>query len=315
MSNKKTSLFIVGAAKAGTTALFKNLEKHPAFYCCPIKEPHFFSNDIQTDTFRKAFADRVSLNIHNYLKKKPLEKIHQAYIRNIEEYEELFREAQPNQILTEASVSYLWSKVAARNILDYNPAAKIIILLRNPVERAFSHYAMDLRMGYTQLSFSEALKRDSQSNESYWGNSSLYVELGLYSKQVKRYREFFPETQLLIMKYEDFLSKPKDTAQQIGLFLGLEEDLSKLELGIKHNESKPPFTSAVRKVISHKAIKTIRRQRKIHSLLKPLSRLLRSSKTPFIILKEEYKYASQFFEQDIEELEKILNISLKSWKT
>lgn len=315
MPNKKNNLFIVGAAKAGTTALFKNLGNHPDFYCCPIKEPHFFSDDIQIDRFRKEFADRVDLNIQHYLKKNPLEKVHQAYIRDIQEYQELFREAKPGQILTEASVSYLWSKVAARNIFNYNPDAKIIILLRNPVERAFSHYVMDLRIGYTQLSFSEVLKKDTQSHASYWGNSSLYVELGLYSRQVMRYREVFPETQLLIVKYEDFLSKPKDTAQQIGLFLGLEEDLSELELGIRHNESKPPFTSMVRKVINHKAIKTIRRQRKLHSLLKPLSHLLRSSKAPVIISKEEYKYASQFFEQDIEELEKILNINLNSWKT
>jgi hypothetical protein len=105
------------------------------------------------------------------------------------------------------------------------PEARIIILLRDPVERAYSHYLMDLREGLQRLSFFEALQEDWQRKRKGWGISRLYVELGLYSEQVRRYMRMFGASKVKIILFHDLCGTPEKRQSALGeivRFLGVD---------------------------------------------------------------------------------------------
>lgn len=197
---KKTNFFIVGAAKAGTSALHDIIGTHKDVFMSPVKEPNFFSNDINIEKFRKGY-----LRKHNFTNETNKNFGHEMFVKNKKDYDRLFENANDRKIIGESSVSYLYSKVAAREIYDYNPNSKVLVLLRDPVERAYSHYLMNLKVGFTNnLNFVNEIEKDYSKINKGWGISHLYIELGLYYEQIKRYKNLFGERNLLIMSYSEF---------------------------------------------------------------------------------------------------------------
>ena len=149
MENKiKPNLFIVGAAKAGTSALHAILSEHPNIFMSPVKEPNYFSSDLLVDNFNSEQKKKFKNEKIQFLNNGAVRPCHQLYVRNKTDYLRLFKDADSKvKYCGEASVSYLFSKIAAQKIKEFNPVSKIIIILRNPVERAFSHFLMDLKIG------------------------------------------------------------------------------------------------------------------------------------------------------------------------
>src|SRR6266849_533449 len=142
------NFFLVGAAKAGTTSAYAYLSQHPQVFFPRIKEPHFFTRvrpSGEQRFFVEAITDRT------------------AYLR-------LFRGARGFGVVGDASPSYLWHPHVAHRIRARVPDAKIAIILRDPVERAHSHYLMDYREGVQDLSFYEALVRDMNRREKGWAS-------------------------------------------------------------------------------------------------------------------------------------------------
>ena len=119
------NLFLVGAAKAGTTSLYDALARNPAIFMSPVKEPHYFSR-IEPSPERRAFFPHVA---------------------DEASYLELFDGAADEELLGEASTSYLWEPGTAERIREQSPRARILIMLRDPVERAYSQYWNDVREG------------------------------------------------------------------------------------------------------------------------------------------------------------------------
>jgi hypothetical protein len=200
---KKPNLFIVGAPKAGTTSLHKYLEGHKDILMSSIKEPNYFSSD--------------------ELVKFPLYYDDAPLIKKEDEYLNLFNSKNDETILGEASVSYLFYPEVAKKIKDYNKDAKIIIVLRNPIERAFSHYLMDFTSGYFKSSFSEAINRKNSKNAN-----AIYqqvVELGLYYNQVKIYIDTFGYENVLILFQEEMRKNVKDTLRKIFSFLNINDEV------------------------------------------------------------------------------------------
>lgn len=173
--------FIVGAPKAGTTSLYHYLQSIPEIFMCPIKEPNYFANE------------EISRNKLYYKQK---------LIKSLPEYKKLFFNANQNQAIGEASVSYLFYPGTAANIKKLIPRAKIIIILRNPADRAFSHYLMDKRLGYIRASFEDVIYRNKNLK-----NISLYyqqyVDLGFYFEQVNRYLQNFSSKQIRVFLFEE----------------------------------------------------------------------------------------------------------------
>lgn len=158
--NKKPNFFVVGAAKAGTTSIYHYLKSHNDIYLSPIKEPHFFSTDIKIQDFTSTYKKHTFLDLDSYFKEKPYEELALSFVKDMEQYYKLFEDHKNEKAVGECSPSYLYSEKAALNIFNFNKDAKIIISLRNPIKRAYSHYLMALRLGQTDLDFREAFEQD-----------------------------------------------------------------------------------------------------------------------------------------------------------
>ena len=313
---KTPNFFVVGAAKAGTSSLENYLRKHPEIYISPIKEPHFFSEDINPTDFRSNFRKRSSLNIKKYLSNYPLPPKHVAYIEDLPIYLELFREVKNEKAIGELSTGYLYSKCAAEKIYKFNPDAKIIILLRQPVFRAFSHYLMNIRdMWDYQRDFINSVECDLTHVNKGWGKSHLYVELGLYFEQVSRYLKRFPESQVKISLYDDLEEDPVKFMEE--LFEFLEVDSSKLSLQdffIKHNSSKLPLI----KILSwYLPVFDVLREYIFifmpYKVKAQIKKIIFSSKEVPNLRKDEFEQVMKYFSEDIQKLSVLIKRDLQSW--
>eukprot|EP00831_Metopus_contortus_P015042 TRINITY_DN16241_c0_g1_i1.p1 TRINITY_DN16241_c0_g1~~TRINITY_DN16241_c0_g1_i1.p1 ORF type:complete len:204 (+),score=33.37 TRINITY_DN16241_c0_g1_i1:109-720(+) len=175
--------------------------------------------DIRLSNFRKDYRKKVEFDPDKYFSKPHLESRHIGFIEHEEQYVSLFRERKNSQIVGEASTGYLFSEVAAENIYASNPNSKIIIILRDPIERAFSHYLMNLKAGSTIYNnFLSEVYFDYSKKKKGWGISHLYVEIGLYCKQIEKYKKAFPNENLKIIILEDMVCSPESTISDIFSF-------------------------------------------------------------------------------------------------
>jgi hypothetical protein len=174
MADMKVNLFIVGAAKCGTTYLAAYLSQHSAINMAAKKEPDYFSHEV--------LKDKVT-----YYNTAP--------VTRLSDYHALFDLSRPCSYYGEASVSYLPYQAVAQKIHAYNPEAKIIILLRNPADRAYSHYKMDKRLGFVKEEFEPLLLKQLNTPfaDEYYHQ---YVELGFYHQQVQNYLNIFGPQQV-----------------------------------------------------------------------------------------------------------------------
>lgn len=197
------NFFIVGAAKAGTTSLCEYLRQHPQIYMSPVKEPHFFSQGAPL----------------------PLPRWAKPPILSTDDYLSLFRAADPakHSAVGEASTSYLWDARTSERLRAQLPSAKIIALLRDPVERAYSHYLNDVREGIMTMSFEEAIRHEMRSSKKGLAWSPKYVELGMYGKQIERYLRHFPRENMLILPFQELVNHPTKLINEVVVFLGLGE--------------------------------------------------------------------------------------------
>lgn len=189
--------FIVGAQRSGTTWLYEALRAHPQVYMSAHKETHYFSQD------------RVRLDAD-------------LVVRSESDYLALFAGASTAQLCGEASPSYLWHPEAAERIFLRQPRAKIIALLRNPIDRAFSQYRMDLADGLAPLTFYDAVQRAYQRSPKVYGTGELYVELGLYAEQVTRYVERFSRERVLFIRFADLAADARGVLERVAAFLEID---------------------------------------------------------------------------------------------
>ena len=195
------NFFIVGAPKAGTTSIHEYLKNHVQVFMSKEKEINFFSSD-------------EILNQGLYYKNEVCSEL--------TKYLSFFSKAVNFKIIGESSVSYLFYKNTAEKIYQFNPNAKILIILRNPIDRAFSHYLMDKRLGYTNSDFSSIIR-----NENKEKNQPLlfqqHVLVGKYHCQVKRYIDLFGKN-VLLMDYSELISSSEYFIRKICDFLEIKYD-------------------------------------------------------------------------------------------
>lgn len=183
--------FLVGAAKSGTTSLFRYLVQHPSIFIPANKELHYFAD---------------------------LSVSRGGYYRTLEAYLRLY-EGCPEEIRAgDGSTSYLPSPSAPGRIREVRPDARILILLRNPVDRAYSHY-WHQRVGFREtLSFEDALEDEPGRIEAGLTYGFLYVRTGMYYEQVRRFVEAFG-TRVRIYLFDDLRSDPAALCRDIFTFL------------------------------------------------------------------------------------------------
>ena len=192
------NFLIIGAMKSGTTALYYYLEQHPQIYMSPVKEPNFFCS-----------GDRESWESES--------------VKRIGAYQYLFRGVSDEKAIGEVSHCYLYEPQALARIRQHLPDAKLVAILRNPVDRAYSHFLHMVRSGTEPLTdFAQALREEETGA---YQNRSLqdYVGRGRYYAQLKRYFDAFDRKQLKVYLYEDLTNAPVDTLQDTFRFLGVDD--------------------------------------------------------------------------------------------
>jgi len=224
------NFFIVGAPRSGTTSLYEYLKKIPEIYMSPIKEPNFFS---------------LSLDL-NFLFTKP--------VRNESDYLKLFNNAKNQKCIGEASSNYLWDIQAPKLISKIIPKAKIIIILRNPIERAYSHYLMHISNGSETRSFKEVIQEAQKPTTTDYVRR--IIEAGFYNEQILNYQKFFPKSQMKIFFFEDFNKNTKQVIKDISNFLEI-DSLIPNNLEIKYNQYSIPRGKFSSFILSNKIIKKI----------------------------------------------------------
>lgn len=314
MISRTPNFILAGAVKSGSTSLYEYLDQHPDIFMSPIKEPHYFSaGDMDFNSFRPLIRERVNqFNVKQFLASEMKKKVHRAYLSDWNDYLQLFKNVRTESAIGEASTSYLWSPSAPAAIQSKIPESRIIILLRNPVERAFAHYLMDLKNGLTKFSFGDALHADRNTLDPSWGKNSMYVETGLYCSQVKRFLSVFNRNQVLILLFDEFRSNPILVTQRIYGFLGVDETFIP-DVSQKRNEAGLPKNTLISSIYNNQLIRryvTGNLKEKIKKQFKPF--FFKTSGLPELKEKER-QLLIYLFKKDINELEDLIHKDLQQW--
>ncbi len=289
------NLLIVGAAKSGTTSLHNYLNQHPDIFMCSPKEPHFLIN-----------------------KEIGKQRIHKGVI-DLKDYESLFSEKAHLRYRGESSVMYLsFPEIAIKNIKHYlDDDIKIIIMLRNPVERAYSGYQHVKRYNMMEnLSFEDALEigEERYNNIKNLTPASRYLELGNYYNQVKLFKESFCNIHVVI--YDDYKTDFNEELNKIFDYLKVVRVTINAEQ--RHMVGGWEWKSVeMKKIMMQQNLLKV--FLKFIIPIKSLRQYIRvkfqksNTKTIEVINPETDKWLKEYYKQDIAKLSELLNRDLNVW--
>lgn len=296
MLMKIPNFFIVGAPKCGTTAMNDYLNQHPDVFMAH-KELHYFGEDLQ-------IKNRIS---------EP-------------EYLQHFQNAVGEKIVGEASVWYLFSATAAKEIKHFSPDAKVLIMLRNPVEMIYSLHSQNLYDGNEDVpDFETALSLDEKRKKGIKLPQSIdffqipsYIDSALFSEQVKRYIDVFGKENLHIVLYEDFVENTVQVVLNVFRFLNVDTNV-RVDYGLI-NPNKKIRSFYLHKSLKHppstlkKAVRIIMPIRKTRHMIMRLlfewNVQIRKRKKMDVSVQNKLR---SFFAKDIQRLSELINMDLTGW--
>lgn len=279
----------IGAAKSATTTFFDILKKHEDIFVPKFKEPHFFNID------------------ENYL--KGLDWYKKTY----------FKDINTESIIIDFTPTYLYYKLCAERIFDsLGPNVKFVIILRNPVDRAYSHYNHSKRDGHEVSSFEDAIKLENERIEKFRDKNDFlselrcsYISQGLYFEMISAYLKYFDLNNFFIINFESEVVQNLDqTLLKLSKFLKL--DLSNLDYEIHSNKSGKPKYKLLQNIITNNNL-----FRKILKILVPQkqrqiirNKIKNFNKEDFVYLQLSEEKRRQLFEKyfrkDIMKLENLI---------
>ncbi len=296
--NNLINFMVIGAVKAGTTSIYEYLNEHPQIYMSPIKETKFFQWDGET---RKFFG--------------PLDqKIYENSIKSFEDYQSLFQKVRGEIAIGEASPSYLYNKFVPKRIYQRFPNVKMIVILRQPTERAFSHYLHTKWLGYEPLSFTEALAQEETRIKNNWGPSWHYKQQGFYYQQLKNYFSVFDRQQIKIYLFDDLKANSIEVIENMYSFLGVDSKFIP-NTSQKYNVRYFPKNQVVSNLINQPNFAK-------HILKKVMPKNLRTKLNSFISQKNRFKpeldrqtkeELNKLYSEDILNLQELLQKDLSTW--
>jgi hypothetical protein len=305
---------IIGAARAGTTSLAAALERHTEVCFSRIKETNYFT---PPDFGLAGPGDQQF--IHTVL---PIQmdgdfgrmQAGATLIRSRVLYEAMFAHRVDGQLCGEASPAYLFYHVhAARELAVANPHCKIVIILRDRVQRTLSQYKVMVTWKREFLSFKEALKAEGERKLMNWEYAWQYTDLSLYAPALASFLAAFPPEQLLILRFEDYVRHPDVALEQVATFLGITQEglfLTKdndslahiSTLRLQHNRLAQTWTTGIKRRLLSKAERLLTHTEKARLL--PFHRLDESSFPP--------KVLAQFEEDEVQVAELLAQYGLGS---
>jgi Sulfotransferase family len=307
------NFFIVGAPKAGSTSLYHYLDQHPDVFMSPIKEPNFFAAELREENcvpeLRRSIA-RDNPALRNFLSGPMREKRFGGIVSDWDDYLRLFANAADESVLGEASACYLWSPTAPGRIAAAVPHAKILVMLRDPADRAFSQYLHGLGNGAIRWTFREHIQRNLLQRSGQIGVHYPFLEFGLYSEQLCRYLKCFGQN-VRVEFHEDFKDRPTEVLRNIYRFLNVDPEFSP-DRSHRYQEAQVPRTSA---------IGWLRRS----GLWEAAAHLTPRGLRPFIrrsLIRKpgatrmdpaDRHYLIDFYREDVRKLENLLGRNLDAW--
>jgi hypothetical protein len=203
------NFFILSAGKSGTTALYETLKGHPEIYLCPIKEPHFFAWEREPPIFPGPGG---------MIPRK-------AWVWQSREYLQLFAPVTTQRAIGEASTGYLYSPDTALRIHKNLPHCRLIAVLRQPAERAYSSYRFNVQLNIEPArTFAEALADEPARMQKGWYPALFYKIHGSYHAQLSVYYDLFPREQIKVYLYEDWKNTPQAMLRDLFRFLEVDEN-------------------------------------------------------------------------------------------
>lgn len=295
------NFLIAGAAKCGTTALAHYLDQHPQIYFSPLKEPKFISSHF-LDLPQQGRGDDF---------------IHSFTVCSYEEYMKLFRRARRARAIGEASVENLYyHKDAIPVIKQYLNDPKIIIMLRNPVDRAFSAYKQLLRDHRETLSFEEGLAQEKRRMAENYEYLWYYTDVGFYYQQIRAYLNEFSRVKIVL--FDDFKKNPIDTCKEIFAFLGIKNSFC-IRLKPKRNASGIPKNRLYRAILRATPLKGriyrwLTAMGISDSAIQPLMETVRNGAlNDFSMPEQSRMYLQELYRTDVKKVGQLLRRDLSHW--
>ena len=295
------NFLIIGAAKSGTTALYRYLKQHPDIFMSSRKEPHFFSYTNDT---------KLTNGPGDYIR---------TAVTDFAQYQMLFQKAKNEKAIGEASPTYIYVPGTAQKIQTTLPSVKIIAILRNPADRAFSAYMHLIRDGFETISdFELALSKEQERIADNWGPIWHYTKAGFYFEQLLPYYRLFEKQQLKIIIYDDFQQDPLKVMRNLFSFLDVDNSFTP-DMSAKPNVSGIPKNKNLQKMMDflfnqNNPIRDISRKVFSEDIRWRVTSGLRNKNLnqPAIPYKLR-KYLIEIFQDDIIRLQKLIDYDLSKW--
>lgn len=287
------NFLIIGVQKAGTTSIYNYLQEHPQIFMSQVKETNFLEKDWEN---------------------LPPEKQNKNGIVTVEKYAELFRDVKDEKAIGEASPNYLFHyESSAARIKKYVPEAKLIVVLRNPVERAYSDYLMHLRDAIGYRSLSDQIK--------YSSHKSFILQKGFYYLPLKHYFEQFGRGQIQVFFYDDLCKDPQLFMQEMYKFLEVDAKFTP-NTTKKAQIAKVPKNKTVNNLLQRKnmlrntvakIMKTVVPLETRQKLRDRLIELNSHAKKEVPLSKKERQQLIELYREDILNLQDLVERDLSSW--
>jgi hypothetical protein len=268
----KISFIGIGPGKSGTTWLYRTLQRHPEIVMSQVKETNYFNDN---------------------------------YARGDNWYSNLFRVAQDDVVIGEISNTYIFTPVVAERIYKYDSGIKVITILRDPIERAVSHYLFLVRNGEKFNSFSDAIKARPD-----------LLDRGLYSRHLEPYFKLFPKDQIFVGLFDDLRNNSQEFADRLFLFLEVSPQRILIQDSDKLKASKPRFR-IVAQIVKRVAtmiralgrpiiVEKIKRLKILSHLYQPIDYNTRA------LIQHELPFLIEYYSKDIDSCSAIVGRDLRS---
>jgi len=287
------TFIVIGAAKAGTTALYWYLAEHPAIFMSPVKETNFFAYGLDA-TGRPLFGDP---------------EVHRFPVTSLDQYRALFAGAGNATAVGEASTMYLECPQAAERIRALLPEVRLICGLRHPVDRAYSDYQMYLRNRGRTLDPA----RDLVATAAWAQPDSHYMQVGRYHAQLQRYYALFPREQIHVFLFDDLQRRAAAVVQDVYRFVGVDPSFSP-DFETPHNIGGMPASPLLERVLTKSKLRRLLGPWMPPAAVNWLRRLRTRTMRPAPPLPGELRQAlTANFQEDIARTSALIGRSLDLW--
>jgi len=282
------NFFIVGAMKCGTTSLNEYLKHHPEIFMSEIKEPHYFSKSIEYDS--------IFLGEH--------------LISEKEEYLHLFENVKDEKIVGEASTTYLPDPEAPKLIHQIVPNARILISVRDPVERALSHYSPLIQSQHKIGTFHEQIQDEFKHLKDNDISKLGLLKCGLYFEGIKRYLDIFEKNHVKIIIFEELVKNTQGILEEILRFLGVTSTIHNFKPQV-HNPYRISRGPISKSILWNNILSNLARKFLSESTRKSLSTqiLQKKSSKPEMEVKDR-NFLIDFYQNDVQKLQDLLGKKL-----